>query len=750
MDMMDAMPEIPTPITPSVGNQNDEARKKLDELISDEEALTLLNKTYADYDHGRKPFERQWYRNILFLLGNQWIIWDTLENKWRKKRLADWVPTPVTNKFASSGQRLVSVLARIEPNWTYTPATGSAEDISAAEMCEQAEDVICEENKIENIRQSVAPWTVYTGNCFLLSGVEPILGPAPEPVFPPATPTGTAEQPMPPDPYGMMANTGLPEGTLQPSGANQSDLAAGDANMGNAPTTPDFASWMAEMGAAAPEPLPQVPVDYTLFTDVLAPFEVYLDQTIENFDNQVKIMVVNRRSKEYVKNLWGEDIDDLDVAPNIHYQESIGYITSSPEITGFLASLSRIKRVTVKRLFCKPTDKYPGGLYVVAAGSKILEKQELPKDSVGNPFVPVSQIKFDNIPGAAFGRTPMDDIVHKQIQRNKIESLMELIILRMGSPIWLMPEGTVLRNFTGAPGAIINYSLVGDKATKPDRIPGEQVPTSVVQFLANIDKDIEDLVSTFEALKGQSPYSGAPGVVIEQLIEQGLTRFGPSLRNVAEGYRLWMKHQLEFFRTYGIAEKTVMKKDEGQSWTSQTFKGSDIVGAVNVRVESDSTVPRSSQVEVAKILEAMNVGLVNIGDPNVRLKVLQKLHISDLNDDVAKDQIAAVRENDLFKQGQMPQVSPFLDNHDVHIYEHRQFANSEEGAPYKQQAMQHLAQHNMIKDAEQNPGVPMTGGPGGPPPTGGPPSPTGKVSPGAEKALNPGAPPPGQVPPGIQ
>lgn len=702
-------------------------------IISDEDALSLVNKTYADYDHGRKPFERQWYRNILFLLGNQWVIWDTLENKWRKKRLADWVPTPVTNKFAAAGQRLVSVLARIEPNWNFIPASDSSEDLAAADKCDDAKDVICEENRIEKIRATTSPWTVYTGNCFLLSGVEPVMGEAPEE---PET--------------GLLGTSSPSMGSTMPPDAAEGNLMPSDENEGN--EAPDIAEML-----GISTPAPQVPVDYKQYTDVLAPFEVYLDQTIEDFANQTKVMVVNRRSKEYIKNLWGEDIDELDVAPNIHYQESIGYITSSPEITGFLASLSRIKRVTIKRLFCQPTEKYPKGLYIVVAGSKVLEKKELPSSVEGKPFIPVAQIKFDNIPGAAFGRTPMDDIVHKQIQRNKIESLIELIALRMGSPIWLMPEGTVMRNFTGAPGAIVNYSMVGDKSSRPDRIPGEQIPASIVQFLANIDKDIEDLVSTFEALKGQAPYSGAPGVVIEQLIEQGLTRFGPSLRNVAEGYRQWMKHQLEFFRKYGIAEKTIMRQGQGSSWESAKFKGADIIGAVNVRIESDSTVPRSSQVEVAKILEAVNANLIDISDPNIRMKVLQKLKIEDLYDAADGDRLAAIKEDEGIVQGVTPQVSPFLDDHVIHIYEHKKFANSDAGAQFKPQVLQHLAQHNMIMDAEMNPGTPPGGGPPGAPP-GPAPAPSGKpshhgkgpnISKGGEAALNPGKPAQGQLPQGM-
>lgn len=725
-----------------------------DELISDEDALELVNKTYADYDHGRKPFERQWYRNVLFYLGNQWIIWDTLENKWRKKRLADWVPTPVTNKFASSGQRLVSVLSRIEPSWNYIPASDSTDDIAAAEQCEDAEGIICEENHIEKIRDSMSSWTIYTGNSFLLSGVEPIVNGQSALENPPQI----SPELNPPSPDMTSATSPL----SVPDGLSANPPASSDENQGNMPT-PAQDPYNTAMMAAIGMPVQQAPTDYKLYTDVLSPFEVYIDQTIENFDNQTKVMVVNRRSREYVKNLWGEDVDELDIAPNIHYQESIGYITSSPEITGFLASLSRIKRITVKRLFVKPTEKYPQGLYIVVAGSHILEKQILPSTVEGEPFIPVSQIKFDNIPGAAFGKTPMDDVVYKQIQRNKIESLMELTILRMGSPIWLMPEGTVMRNFTGQPGAIINYAMVGDKASKPDRIPGEQIPSSVIEFLALIDKDIEDIVSTFEALKGQSPYSGAPGVVIEQLIEQGLTRFGPSLRNVAEGYRSWMKHQLEFFRKYGIAMKTIMKQGSGYKWEAKKFMGADIKGAVDVRIESDSTVPRSSQVETAKILEAINSNLINIGDPNVRQKVLQKLKIQDLYDDIEGERIAAITENEMVAQQQPINVSPFLDNHVVHIYEHRKFAISDAGAPFKPQMIMHIAQHVQTMTAENTsppppPGVPGTGparpphpaGPGAPPHPAGPaphPPMAGRPGIGKPPALNPGAKPmPGGAP----
>jgi hypothetical protein len=241
-------------------------------LPKDDEALKLVEDTYQDYAHGRKPFEREWYRSILFYLGNQWIIWDTLENKWRKKRLADWVPTPVTNRFASTGERLKSVLARIEPNWNFTPSTSDEDDVASAKIATDVVPVILKENKILRIRESVASLT-FSG-IYLLSGVEPVFGPDPTE----DTGLNSTDQISDSD-----INAGIDKDSIQP------------------PIT-----------------------DYKLYTDVVSPFEAHLDQTIEHFEDQTKFLIVQRRSKEYVKNLWRVDVKKWILRRISHYQESIG------------------------------------------------------------------------------------------------------------------------------------------------------------------------------------------------------------------------------------------------------------------------------------------------------------------------------------------------------------------------------------------------------------------------------------------
>ncbi len=140
--------------------------------FGDEEAVkSLINDTYDRFKKYRQGFERKWYRSILFQLGLQWIVWDETQTTWRKRKLKKWVPTPVTNRYASTGSRLTSVLSRVEPNWIFAPGSESEADMSAAKVCTDLKSVIAEQNDIDYVREQVAHWLTFTGNVYLHSGV---------------------------------------------------------------------------------------------------------------------------------------------------------------------------------------------------------------------------------------------------------------------------------------------------------------------------------------------------------------------------------------------------------------------------------------------------------------------------------------------------------------------------------------------------------------------------------------------------
>lgn len=636
---------------------------------TEEGILHEIEETYGRYRRYRYNFERTWYRNILFLLGIQWIIWDETQRIWRKRKLRNWVPTPVTNKFMEGAERLASILSRIEPNWIFAPGSESEADMAAAKMAQSLEGIIAEDNKVEQLRDVVSKWLTYTGNCYLGPSVE------------------KKEQTLPPELSGM-SEAGAPE---------------------------EFEMMQQALGGMSEE--------YSFYTDVYSPFELYADLSIPLMKDQERVMVVTRKDKEYIKRLWDVDVQEEESSDlGQKYLESIGYISADLGIGDYAYFRDhRIERATVKRLWVRPCEKYPEGMYAVKAGDKLVEGPiPLPKNTSGEPMLNIVQFKFDSIPAAFFARTPMNDIVPKQIQRNKLESLMELISLRMANPVWLIPEGTRMANFSGQPGAILKWSQVGDRSAPPQRIPGEQITESLFKWLEKIDDDIEGIVSTFDALKGKAPYSGAPGVVVDALIEQGLTRFGPALRNITEGWREWMQIELELYKKYPSGDRMTSVGGDNTTWKTNHFNKADIQGSVNVRVESDSSVPRSEYAQSARILTAIQAGLVQMSDPVDMHRVLKKLHLSDLSKTVDEDVISAVKEHEvlletepeklealdiLIKDAQaagndaippLPiRAKPFIDNDLVHIQKHRSFALSDEGAPFEAILSVHIAQHYM-------------------------------------------------------
>src|SRR5262245_47539962 len=63
--------------------------------LTDPQLVELLTKTRSLCETGRELFEFGWWRNLLYLLGRQWIYWNPTTRQWNDKRLAKWVPKPV-------------------------------------------------------------------------------------------------------------------------------------------------------------------------------------------------------------------------------------------------------------------------------------------------------------------------------------------------------------------------------------------------------------------------------------------------------------------------------------------------------------------------------------------------------------------------------------------------------------------------------------------------------------------------------
>lgn len=674
---------------------------------NDQAILDMISRTENDTKFLRFGHERDWYRNLLFKQAQQWIAWDPVGRVFRDKKLKPWVPKPVTNKFAATMDTLVSLLLRVEPPLQWSPADMNDEmQRTIAETATQVLGIAKEQTKLRLLRHSVATWMAYTGNAFLVNFYDPKGG---SPISVPYLSCPVCE------------TEGLP-----------TEFEQGCPNCGN--TTGNEYS-LNDMGGVREETF----MGGALRTELATPFEIYGDYRIP-WDEAQDFLRLKRRPLEYFKKQYGITVEaDSSATLSEFYTGTLPYMASSAGSTTLGSTANKTPSAT-ERLYCRlPDDDYPDGLYVVATANKILEKSSLPtKDFQEKPFLPLVHFPFDPIPGSAMAKTVANDLAIKQRQRNELESLIQLIVSRMANPVWIVPYGADVEGFSGQPGAVLKvYQLTPNGGNQPQRLPGENVPSSVMQWLDKIDSDFDDVASIYDTMKGGSAPGVTAGYAIRLLTERGQSRWGPLFQRWENGWGQWSQQVTAMLREYMPSDQIRKTLGENGDWEIQSFKTQDLTG-FKIKMEEGSIKPRSELAEQEQIDQLLAKGLIDVTNPAVKSEIMRSVGMSKYDQhsdvdmkDAAKEedgfyQIATQNQPDLMTMMGAVRFRELIDNHQVHIYAHKQFAKSDRflklPAEWQQVWYQHIAQHGMRLMMETQMMVgggqpPMApNGPGGPPP----------------------------------
>jgi hypothetical protein len=98
-----------------------------DQAKGDTQLRNLLKMTREASLEGRELMERGWWQKLLYINGRQWIYY-TPRGGWQDKRLARWIPRPVTNICAETVQTIRAMLCGIEPSAARTAEWQRAEE----------------------------------------------------------------------------------------------------------------------------------------------------------------------------------------------------------------------------------------------------------------------------------------------------------------------------------------------------------------------------------------------------------------------------------------------------------------------------------------------------------------------------------------------------------------------------------------------------------------------------------------------
>lgn len=625
----------------------------------------------------RSMFERDWFRNILFIAGIHWTVYD--RGQLRPRRLPAFYPRSQTNKVAEKYNDIVSTVTQSRPVIRHWPETDSPEDFATAEISEQLRDVLYAESRIEDRRANLAGWVAATGTGFLL------------PYY---------------DPEGDYGKTQKPYQECKQCGESYppSEVAeAGDAcpNCGAtefAESTEQFEDF--DIGSFC--------------GDVVGPFEIRVDHRITEWQYHRRFVRQRRYDVEFAKSKWPDIADSIheDTGNDLsqYYLDVLAHVTSNFNtstggIVGGGPGNNRMPKVTVYEIFELPSEDFPEGLHAIRVGhddANVVECKPLEFEygagrRKGQKFLPLIPFFFDRVPGRFWGKTRLDDLIPLQTFRNVVEANLRLTIQRMGNPIWLNPKGSGAGILTGEPGQVVEYnptSVGGTSFAKPERLEaslGNIQPA--ILLIKLIDDSMERVSGQFFVNSGDPPPGVTAASALAFLNEKATKAMSPILREWARGWATFEQYGLEIARANWDDERIQVIAGKNREWEVKKFTKADLSGAISTNIDYESSIPKSQATERANISLLAQLGAINPADPEVSYRILKTFGATGLKGSMDLDVRAANKEFDAFmsedEEHKDPQVHPWVDNSIVHFMQHVDAAKTDEFnalPPERQQA----------------------------------------------------------------
>jgi hypothetical protein len=646
--------------------------------------LDMFNTFKRESTEYRWIWEREWLRDLFYVMNRQWITFHPTRREWVDKRLQKWVPRPVTNKMAETLQAIRTNLGAINLAVKVRPVGDDAESIAAAEVSDQMSPMIHEEHMMDQNMREADFWLIVCGNaCLQISWDKDVRW---NRVFVPHEQCITC------------GNVAPPQAIVA---AGQHCPVCGGTFLQKA---------MGPPGPLGPDgqPTPSQPIgEWVSFgrgkTTALSPFEYAFPPNVTRFDELPYIIRLRWRDKHWFeanhpelipKLTWEKSPTDrsLQIYKSLALTNDVG--TGSQFAYLGAAGAHTVEGVTEYELWMRPTPEYPKGLVMRVVGDQQPTLLQAPEEGLpgpipytdieGNPIFPFEHAQYEHIGGRLYGRSALSPLIQKQDQLNQLDSLVQLCVQRTANPAWVIPENAGIENITGEPGLIIKWNVLAAAGQgKPERIPGVPLDASLFEFRAQIIKDIEDLSGAFDIIKGQKPSGVEAFSALQLLVERSQSRFTSVFQSRGEMYRRWFTTALELERQFGPQQRTWAVVGPNRGYTFRHFENAQLQGQVNVQVEDGSNMPKTALGKRAAIEQANQLQLLDPNDPDQKYALLTQFGLSDLVPSLNYHVQAALQIQDAFEKwaeqptGPSPLVvKPWFDPH-IHWIEHVKWLNTD-------------------------------------------------------------------------
>lgn len=583
--------------------------------FTDKQLLQMWTEWKRQCMDQRWVFERNWLRNIWYMLGRHWIFYDSRRG-WQDKRLAKWVPRPVTNLAKVCVQSVMAMFAAINYGTNARPVGEDRKNVITASVADDYAPVLHEDHQMDQVMAEFDWWMLVCGNAVLHTCVE------------------------------YDRKNGVTQNPIEVCAACQQETtSAAIANAGG--MCPQCKQGNQFTPAINPDGSPKVEevVMPKGVTVALSPFEYMFPIMYERFELSPIVVRARWRDKSYYEQ--HEELSPLvsklpftkmphdrsmQIFKSMPFQSDLGI---APPYFGSGGSNGETEGLVEYDVWVRPCKDFPKGQVIRFAGEQNpivihLQREGLPgplpyTDARGNPIWTFHHARFDRIGGRPLGSSLIDPIIQKIDTLNQLDSMMLMIVMRMSNPIWLEPKGAEVEKFTGEPGLVVKWNpLISGGNAKPERIPGESIPQGLFAYRELVKQEIKELAGTHDMLEGTKPSGVEAYAAMSLLLERSQARFTCAFKERGTAYKGWYRDALEIERAFGEETRIRAVMSPTKSWAFKEFKKADLGGAVEIIIEDGTLSPKTSLGERASIEHLRQLGLLNPQDPDQVMAIFQK------------------------------------------------------------------------------------------------------------------------------
>lgn len=546
----------------------------------------------------RTVLERTWFRNILYYLGEQWLVW--FENQGTFGRRYEFnmsIPTPVSNlvrDYVRSMKALTLNKRYISRIW---PNSNNQDDKDASAMGEHVLRWMdsLRDGEVASIKELVELWRLLTGNGFAR--------------------------------------------TFQD---NDSGVYIRDDENKVIDTSNDIA------------------------VECLLPFNVLPDPLGVFMREKRYVGIKSLKPKEWIEDTFKVSINANEDLREVDYQRQLMTLVSnvSPwKGRGFEADMLNMSNddlVVYKEIEYRPTREYPEGRYQAIASDEVLVNDtHLPikVPQTGEWHYTVTHFPYNFTPGSFWATGGVDDIISPQNSVNEIDQALAVNRKSLARPYVLTPAAMSIKRLSARGQGLLHLQYDGKDAGGAKALIHQGVPyPSQVLEERKINKETsqEAAGDPKNVLRGQTPHSGASGVLVDILRETAEQSHSPDIMRY---YGCWTrvdKKRLLLAQEVYKESKLIKIPGKGNEIMVKKFVGSDLRNNTDVRFELDSGLSTTNAGQNQYLLSLVEQGFWGLDitqKPHVQRELLKRMGLSSFPEEQNIHRERAEQENSALASG---------------------------------------------------------------------------------------------------